>query len=971
MSTLSMVAQPCPSDDQLLAFAEGLLAGSARGAVEAHLGGCADCSAVVGATYRSPESPERTLVGRYEVCEELGRGGMGRVLRARDPSLARDVAIKLILPAALSPGARERFAREAMTLGKLRHPSVLEVFDVGESEEGPFFVMEFIEGQNLDAWSRGRTPAAVLECLRGAGRGLAAAHGEGILHRDFKPSNVIVGPNGRAKVADFGLAGYALALTDPASGGAPVDSLTKTGAVMGTLSYMAPELLDGGKATAASDQFAFCVTMYEVLYGSRPFRGADARALSAAIRGGALQPAPSEIVLPRRARQALVRGFAPDPADRFPSMEALLHELRPTKRPLAKLGVGLTVASGLVAAGVLGLRDPHPSACAAFGAGLDGVYDSRARAAVLTAFRESELPYAQDASRSTVEGLDAYAEQWMTGARGSCVASERGELSGDELDLQMRCFKQAERRLGAMVELLEVPARTHVERGRELVATLPDLRLCSDLEALRGFTVLPANASEAAEAETLDPILSQAHAKTLVKDFDGALELLQRHSAAFDAATYPPVRVRVLRVRARVRMDRQDLDGAQELSLRAHELAVEHRLDRDASRTATFLGEIASRKGETERAERWYDVALALAEAGGFHQLLAFTYASASQLYEQSGDLDRGVEAAARAVALIRDDPSYPATSRADVLLTYSDRLFGRGGGDDGLAQLHEAQRILVSLHGDSHPSLGDVARALQVRASRRGDYQASFEHGREALRITRATEGEGSLRVVAATANVGIALKELGRYEDAEREFRRADKLLDAWPKYREAMRIPILSNLGNVFVAAGQYGAAREALLEAKSLLESRKDHRERSVLIDGVLSLVELREGNRDAARRLASAALDVSIDVYGEDHFHTADAYTRLAHVELESQHYELARSLLARSIAIEDVTEADRGEATFLLARATLEDPEAAPSQHARALELARAAESALTGKPAYGIVFAEVTAWLRQHDPAR
>lgn len=893
---------------------------------------------------------------------------MGRVVRARDPSLDRDVAIKLILPAALSAAARERFAREAVTLGTLRHPNVLEVFDVGESEEGPYFVMEFVEGQNLDAWSRDRTPRAILECLRGAGRGLAAAHAEGILHRDFKPSNVIVGPGGRAKVADFGLAGYALTLTDPASGGAPPDSLTKTGAVMGTLPYMAPELLDGGKASAASDQFAFCVTMYEVLYGHLPFRGGDARALSAAIRGAELQPAPPEVILPRRARQALTRGLSPEPAERFPSMGALLQELRPAQATVTKLGLGLTAAAGLVAAGVFGLTEGQPNACATFGAGLEGVYDAGARDAILVAFRASELPFAQASSRSTVEGLDAYAEEWRAGAKESCAASERGELPGGALDLQMRCFKQAERRLEAMVQLLEVPARVQIEKGRELVATLPELRLCSDLDALSRLNVLPANAAEAAEAEALEPILSQAHARTLVKDFAGAAELLERHSAAFEAATYPPVRVRVLRVRARVRLGRHDLDGARDFSLQAHELAVEHRLDRDASRTATFLGEIASRQGETEQAERWYDVALALAEADGFHQLLAFTYASASELYEQSGELDRGVDAAARAVALIQDDPSYPATSRADVLLTYSDRLLGRGGEDDGQAQLEEAKRILVSLHGDSHPSLADVARSLQVRASRRGDYQASYEHGREALRITRATEGEESLRVVAAIGNVGIALKELGNYEEAERELRRAEKMLEAWPKYQTAMRIPILANLGNVFVAAGQNDKAREVLLEAKSLLESRKDHRERSVLIDGVLSLVELRDGNLDAARRLASGALDDSIDVYGDNHFHTADVYTRLGHVELESGNYELARSLLTRSVAIEDVTEADQAEATFLLARATFEDPEIAASEHVGALELARTAESRLTDKPAYGIVSSQVTAWLQQHD---
>lgn len=964
-----MVAHTCPSDDQLLAFAEGLLGAVDREDVEEHLAGCADCSAVVGATVRHPEPSELVAVGRYEVHEEIGRGGMGRVLRARDPSLDRDVAIKLILPSALSSAARERFAREAVTLGKLRHPNVLEVFDVGESQGAPYFVMEFIVGHNLDAWSRGRGPREILECLRGAGRGLAAAHAQGVLHRDFKPSNVIVGHDGRAKVADFGLAGVEVAQTAPTGGGAPTDSLTKTGAIMGTPAYMAPELLDGGKASMLSDQFAFCVSMHEVLYGSRPFSGADARALSAAIRNGEIPPASDDVVIPGRTRRALVRGLSPEPRERFDSMDALLHELRPERSAGAKLGLGLGLSAGVGLAIVtaFGLANPEPSTCSAFAGELSGVYDAAARGNIRASFAQSELPYAKASSRSTVAALDTYAEHWVAGARASCLASESGELPGDALDVRMRCFKHAAQSLDSMVELLEAPEQAHIERGSELVATLPNLALCSDLEALKRFSVLPAGAAEAAQAEALDPILSQAHAKTLVNDFDGAWELLQKHSEALDAATYPPIRVRALRVRGRVSLAREDLETARVASLQAHQLAVEHRLDRDAARTAMFLGRIASRAGNLQETERWFDLSLAISEAGGFNQIKAFTLSTASQFYEERGQLDRAVQAARTSVELTEDDPTYPPTSRAEVLLSYSDRLLARGGEDKGLRQLQEAREILLAVHGDSHPSIGDVERSLQVRASRRGDYQASFRHGRESLRITLANDGEGSLRAVAATGNLAIALKELGRYEEAAEQLQRADVMLERWPAYRASMRIPVLTNLGNVMLGLGRNDAAREALTEARTLLENRADHRERAVLIDGVLSLVELRDGDLDAARRLASGALESSVDIFGENHFHTADVCTRLAHVELEAGNFELARGLLLRSIAVEDVTEADRAEAMFLLARATLEDPAATASDRARGIEFAQAAKDGLTAKPAYATLLAEVEIWVKRH----
>lgn len=935
--------------------------------MEAHLAGCAECSAVIGAICRAPRRPELTKVGRYEIDEEIGRGGMGRVLRARDPSLDRDVAIKLILRSALSTSAKDRFAREATTLGQMRHPNVLEIFDVGETEGAPYFVMEFVEGENLDGWCRGRSPQEILECLRGAGRGLAAAHEQRVLHRDFKPSNVIVRRDGRAKVGDFGLAGTESVHTST-SVVAPLGVLTKTGAVLGTLAYMAPELLDGEKASIATDQFAFCVTMHEVLYGHRPFSGADARALSAAIRSGDVPPAPQDVAIPRRARRALLRGLSADPRDRFHSMRALLQELGPRRSTSRKLGLGLATGAGLVVVTTaFALETPKTLGCSGFAQELGSVYDPRAREQIRTAFAQSDLPYAKASSRSTLDGLDAYAAQWIEGTTTACQAAAREELHGDALDRRMRCFRHAAHGLDAMVDSLEDPKKKHIESGGKLVAELPNLQLCSDPAALERFRVLPADSTEAAEAETLGPVLSQAHTRTLVSDFDGAKELLDRHAGALEAASYPPIRVRTLRVRARILLSQDELEGARAFSLRAHQLAVQSRLDRDASRTATFLGRIAARSGDAEEAKRWFDLAIALAEAGGFVQVQASTLARVSLFYEERGQLDQAVEAARRSVEVVAQDSSYPPTSRAGLLLTYADRLFARGGGDEGLEQLKEAREILLEVHGDTHPEVADVERSLQVRASRSGDYQGSHRHAREVLRITLATDGERSLRTITAFGNLAISLKEIGRYEEAAQTLEHANVLLEDWPSFVPSMRIPIMTNLGGLNLVLRNNRAARDALTQAKALLEVRTDQSERSVLIDGLLSLVELRDGNLGAARRLASGALEDSLRIFGEDHFHTADVCTRLGHVELEARNFEAARDLLARALAVEHTTEADRGEATFLLARATLEDPGATTADYARGIELADAARLALTSKPAYATLLADVKAWLELH----
>lgn len=962
---LSEVEPGCPSDDRLLAFAEGLLGESNRSAVEEHLAGCGECSAVVSATYGASRSPELTAVGRYQVTGEIGMGGMGRVLRARDPSLDRDVAIKLILPSALSTSAKERFTREAMALGKLGHPHVLEVFDAGDCDRGPYFVMEFVEGDNLDVWCRGRSVREILDCLRGAGRGLAAAHGEGILHRDFKPSNVIVRRDGRAKVGDFGLATFD---SGPSvrTDGASVDSLTQTGALMGTLPYMAPELLDGGKASTLSDQFAFCVTMYEVLYEQRPFAGRDARELSASIRAGEIRDSPPSVVVPGRAREALARGLSPDPSLRFPSMRALLDELRPRKVTALRLGAGLAAGlGGVVALGALG--SPEAPACAGFAERLDAIYGSQVRRQIRAAFEASGLPYAKASSRSTLDGLDTYAERWARDASESCRASERGELDDNALDLRVRCFKHSAQSFEAMVGLLDAPKKAHIQRGGELVAALPDLGLCTDSEALQRFGVLPEDAKEAAEAEALGAVLSEAHAYTVVDDFSGAQELLEQHAAELSAASYPPIRVRAHWLRARVSLGRQELDAAKVEALQAYELAMEHRLDRDASRAAIMLGRITSQGENPGDAQRWFDSALALAQSGRFNQLQAHTLATASRFYEERGELERAVEAARRALELIEDDDTYPATSRAEVLLAYSDRLLTRGREDDGIAHLQEAHELLLAVHGDTHPTVGDVERSLQVRASRRGDYEGALRHAREVLRITLVIDGERSLRAAAASGNLAISLKEVGRFEEAVQQLQHASSLLDDLPAHANRLRVPVLTNLGSVFLKLEKNDAAREVLSRARALVEAQERRRDSLVLIDGLLSKVELVDRNLGAARRLATDALELSLEVYGADHFQTAEARTWLGHVELEAGNFESARGLLARAIAVEDATEADRGVATFLLARATLEDPEATPADRSRAIAQAQAAKVALTAKPAYGKQLAAVVAWLERH----
>lgn len=962
-----MVSHPCPDDEQLLAFVEGLLGDAERARMEGHLAECPQCSALAGAIFPDVTEPELTRIGRYVVRREIGRGGMGRVLEAYDPALDRTVAIKLILPAALSSAARERFMREAETLGAMRHPNVIEVFDVGEFEGAPYFVMEFVEGDNLDVWSRDRDVGPVLACLRAAGRGLAAAHAKGVLHRDFKPSNVIVGEDGRARVGDFGLAGFDAVLTEHGGQGTG-DSLTKTGAVMGTLPYMAPELLDGGKASTASDQFAFCVSMYEVLYGRRPFSGGDARSLSAAIRESQLPEVTTDRAIPRRARAAMERGLSPRADDRHPSMQALLRQLRPTK-VVSTVGLGL-IGAGAAATVAFVVASPRASECSVPKRQLAEVYGKRVRAELEQAFARSALPYAQASARSTLGSLDAYAETWVEGATATCHSAERGDLTDTALDLRMHCFQHALRSFSVTVEQLGTADTTHIRDGHELVGALPNAQRCSDSETLARTVVLPQTAEQSREEETLGPLLEESTARVTLDDFDGAWRILEDNADALEAASYPPIVIRTLALRARILLARQDLEGAKALSLQAHERAVALRLDHDASRTATFLGLVTAREGDITGAQRWYDAARTRAKAGGFDRLEAMAMASAAQFYSDRGELDRAVDSARGAVELIDGDETYPPTSRAELLLVYARALLIHGGSDDGLAQVREAQRLLLEVHGDTHPALVSVQQLLQMRASQRGDYEAALEHARESYRIDITLHGTESLRAVVATMNLAISLYEMGELDEAAGKLRHADALLETLPKTSIAVRIPVMVNLANVMLAAGKNDDAKAAIGVAQEIIATQPGHRKKRVVLDSVSAHVEARIGNLEAARRFAERALELSVEIYGDEHVRTAETRVRLAQVEVETGHPERARALLDRALDSTDLTEADRGEATFLLARAVFEGSKASEADRIRGLELAREAERALASKASAALRRGEVLDWLDTHGGA-
>ena len=377
---IAFLDEASAGDDELRRDVESLLASDqnagtflARPAAQLVAKGLAE-GLEGGVKQAGPGTAPPTALGRYLVERELGSGGMGAVYAGYDPELGRKVAIKLIRPeptGRMDPReSRARLLREAQSLAQVTHPNVIAIHDVGTFKDQVFIAMEYIEGCTVSDWlsAEKRKWSDIVGIFVQAGRGLAAAHAKGIVHRDFKPDNVWLGEDGRARVLDFGLARPMRAdfgAEDPAPNEQPGDDtkssphlamlgaqLTEPGKLLGTPAYMAPEQLNNEPADATTDQFSFCVALHQSLYGELPFTGESVGALLAAIKERRIN-APKSSRVPSWLRRLLRRGLSPDRADRFESMDRLLDELG-RRRFVARGRILVTALMLLATALVLG-----------------------------------------------------------------------------------------------------------------------------------------------------------------------------------------------------------------------------------------------------------------------------------------------------------------------------------------------------------------------------------------------------------------------------------------------------------------------------------------------------------------------------------------------------------------------------------------------------------------------------------------
>jgi hypothetical protein len=606
--------------------------------------------------------PGTLLASRYTVLSMLGRGAMGAVYAAYDATLDRRVAVKLLHS---RPGtgsddkpkkAELRLLREAHAMARINHPNVVTVYDVGQLGDGQVFLaLELVEGETLYQWLRSeqREWRTILDVFLGAARGLAAVHAADLVHRDFKPANVLVGSDGRARVTDFGivrmhhepLAEEEAEVPSPSPNASPDwPTLTEDGTVAGTPRYMAPEVFEGHAADVRSDIYSFCLALYEALYRRHPFADdlTNVAPLDAPTRDVTL-PASSSV--PAWVGRAVVGGLRLDPAARTQSMAALLAALERDPRDervrrwarLGGAGLGLLLVALIVGA-VRAQRISRLQLCEGADQQLAGVWDEAARHRVEQALLATAQPFAPNSWRNLRETLDRYAAAWVAMHRDSCVATRlRRDQSEAVMTLRMACLDKRRQSLAAVVDVLAHADATVVERAERAVTGLPSVEQCADVPALLEDMPPPEDRSVRARVQDVRARLAQAVPLRLAGKSAAATALADGALSDARKLEYPPVLAEALLESARTRMLEAPAP-AEPLLSEAVWTAQAHRDDRIAAASSVALVDVYGLLNRPVEWKVWQGYAdAALKRIGGDEVLEAELLSAVAQFNHNQG----------------------------------------------------------------------------------------------------------------------------------------------------------------------------------------------------------------------------------------------------------------------------------------------------------------------------------------------
>jgi len=883
-----------------------------------------------------PRATPGTRVGRYLVIEESGRGGAGSVVRAYDPKLQREVALKLLHLGNMSEAARSGLIHEARAMAQLSHPNVVAVFDVESDDDfGVLLVMEYVPGMTLRAWlaRRERAWPEIVQTFVHAGHGLAAAHAVGLLHRDFKPTNVLVGDDGRVRVTDFGLARSRRAGEDvPAPStssdegyarrefGGPADDASSGAIVRGTPPYMAPEQHEGAKLGVATDQYALCVSLWEALTGALPFVGRMDELLRAKQAGP--PPWPSQATAPRAVIQAIRRGLAPDPAQRFATLDALLRTLTQAGHRRAQARRIAAVTGGVAIAGAVAWQVwPSTQApCTGAPERLAEVWSPAHAAQTSAALMATGLGYAESTAGRVTAALDDYGARWIAMHTSACEATAvLREQSAEALDLRMTCLDNARRELGAAVGVLTRADEAVLQNADRLLESLAPLERCADVEALQA-AVMPPRPELADATQDQRSRLAEARATLAAGKADDAAAILDAATPEIGAIDYAPLQVELWAARAAVRAAQARWEDAAADHRRVLQAAP--RLGQWDLATAATIGlttVVGVSLARPDAGLAYAELAEGLAVLTGDPELRALELraAIASVWSAQAKYPEAEAEHRAVVAALVeRYGPDHPEVARARSRVVSA--LYSQGKYLEAEQEDRAALAAQVRLLGPEHPVVATTRSTLAVILVAQGRYpEAEAEH-LEVLALRLRVLGPGHLQITDSRENLAQVLYAEGKNVEAERQLRLALAARIASLGEDHPQVASIRNNLIGPLVAANKLD---EAEVMARAALASWEralgpEHPDVAMARSN-LAVLQLDRGDPKGAEATIRAALPGWERVLGPEHPDVLHGRVTLANtLEQQGRLDESEREL---RVAIAGLVRSDAPDTPFLAA----------------------------------------------------
>ncbi len=930
----------CPSVDQIALFCEGAASPQEMGAMQGHLDTCEGCRALVAESARTPirfddtlpqQAPpvgivRGTLLGRYVVLGLVAKGGMGAVYSAYDPELKRQVALKVLHVDGSSSEQRTLLLHEAQVLARFSHPNVATIHDAGTWGDRVFLALELVDGGTLRDWlaERPRSWREAVDILVAAGQGLAAAHRAGLVHRDFKPENVLIGSDGRVRVTDFGLAGpsgtgsisgaFALTAPEPLAGA-------------GTPAYMAPEQVTGAGPDARADLFSFCVVLYEALYGVRPFAGDSVATIRRAIVSGRLNEPLRDRRVPAWLRKQVVAGLAADPEARPASMDVLLQALRADpSRPRNRALVVAALVTAAVGVGVIVQRtlSARANSCTAAGQKIDATWSAARHDAIARAFATTGVPYAGAVAASTTTALDQYASRWKAMRTDACEATRvRKDQSEELFDLRVSCLDRRLSTMSALVALLLGADRSLVEGASTAVEQLPDLDACADVAALRLRVSLPSDPRARARIAAAQTQLASADALNQAGKYAEAKRALTVLLPLVDAIGYPPLRGDALLALAAAQEGLGDWKVAEKTLIDAA-LAADAGRD-DVARVFAWTQLIlivGYRESRDAEGLTWARYARAvLARMGGNPRAEARILTGEGTVYAEAGQLDLALPAHQRAVAL-------------------EEKLFGADSAEVATTLLHL---------GYDYFALGQFDRALAA-------YQRS-------LTIRQKVLGADHPRVAMSLVNIGNAYYQKRELATAASYYQRALAVQEASLGPDNFALYEPLNNLGNVYSDQKDWPRALAAYQRGLSIVERKLGPDDPNVSdVVGNIGDVYVIQGHPEQAIALYERSLRILTKAHGADHASLAHTLNNLGEAYLLGGNLAKAALVLERALVLRTAhpsNPADLASIQFDLAKAIVaRDP-----RRARALATAAHDTYARAGEQ-YASEVAAIASWL-------